>query len=249
MTSHVAFATGDLTATVDDTGNGGASIQSAEYYLDTVNGDGTLLDATDGSFDSVSEDVTLAVTVPSGEHILYVRGQDFARQLGRLQLGAGQRGRRRWPDHHVPDAGSAAHQPRQHLGVAVSATGDDTDSGGSNIAAAEYFVDTVGADGSGTAMTVNPAAPIAEPGRHDPRGDRERAGRGPSRRLDPQPGRGWATGATLVTVNLVVDKTGPNTSGVTVAPNPNNGTLPVQREHPCRPGDRRRPCPIRSRAR
>ena len=30
----------------------------------------------------------------------------------------------------------------------------------------------------------------------------------------------------VVTVNLVVDKTGPGTSGVLVEPSPNNGTLP-----------------------
>jgi hypothetical protein len=35
---------------------------------------------------------------------------------------------------------------------------DDSASGNSNIAAAEYFIDTVGADGSGTAMTTSDGA-------------------------------------------------------------------------------------------
>jgi subtilisin family serine protease len=46
-------------------------------------------------------------------------------------------------------------------GVAVHATGDDSATGGSNITAAEYFLDAPGADGSGTAMTVSAAAPVA----------------------------------------------------------------------------------------
>ncbi len=46
-------------------------------------------------------------------------------------------------------------------GVSVSATGDDSATGGSAIAAAELFVDTVGANGSGTAMTVATTGPVS----------------------------------------------------------------------------------------
>ena len=43
----------------------------------------------------------------------------------------------------------------------LRATGDDTATGGSNIAAAEYFTDVPGPDGTGTVMTVATAAPNA----------------------------------------------------------------------------------------
>ncbi len=223
-TSHVAVATGDLTATVDDTGNGGASIQAAEYYLDTVNGDGTPLDAADGSFDSVSEDVTLAVTVPSGEHILYVRGQDFLGTWGAfssvLVSGADVGG----PTTLSPTLTPRLTNKANTSGVAVSATGDDTDSGGSVIAAAEYFVDTVGPDGSGEAMTVSPEAPVASLDATIPAATVNALDEGPHVvSIHSQDGQGnWGDPAT---VNLVVDATAPTVSGVTVAPNPNNGTL------------------------
>ena len=45
-------------------------------------------------------------------------------------------------------------------------------------------------------------------------------------------GRARATGARPVTVNLTVDKTGPTTSGVSAAPNPNNGVLPFNASTP-----------------
>ncbi|MEB0276713.1 S8 family serine peptidase, partial [Cryobacterium sp. 5B3] len=43
----------------------------------------------------------------------------------------------------------------------LHATGNDTTTGGSAIAAAEYFIDTLGADGAGTAMSVTPTPPTA----------------------------------------------------------------------------------------
>lgn len=43
----------------------------------------------------------------------------------------------------------------------LHAIGDDSEAGGSNIAAAEYFTDSLGTDGAGTAMTVAAAAPTA----------------------------------------------------------------------------------------
>ncbi|MEE8346043.1 MAG: hypothetical protein V3S20_01725, partial [Dehalococcoidia bacterium] len=70
-----------LTALVDDSVTGNSNIQAAEYFIDSVGaeGTGTLMTASDGSFDSDSEIVTASVDV-SGlslvNHTLYVRGQD-----------------------------------------------------------------------------------------------------------------------------------------------------------------------------
>ena len=108
------------------------------------------------------------------------------------------------------------------VGVAVHATGDDTASGGSNITAAEYTMDA----GAAVPMTVNAAAPVA----------------GLDATIDAPTVNALAEGTHLVsirsqdaagnwgaavTVTLTVDRTGPTSSGVSAAPNPNNGTLPI----------------------
>ena len=66
-----------LTATIDDTNTGGSNIASAEYSLE----DGVTwspMDASDGNFDEVSEDVTVTFTAPTtaGIYRLCVRGTD-----------------------------------------------------------------------------------------------------------------------------------------------------------------------------
>lgn len=49
------------------------------------------------------------------------------------------------------------------IDATLRAFGDDVSSGGSNIAQAEYFMDTRGADGTGTAMAVVPTTPAGAP--------------------------------------------------------------------------------------
>jgi hypothetical protein len=64
-------------ATVDDTGKGGAKINGAEYSLD--GGAWTSMDAADGAFDEVAEEVEAAFTpAPVGTHRVCVRGSDTA---------------------------------------------------------------------------------------------------------------------------------------------------------------------------
>ncbi len=110
VTSGVAYAGGTLTATVSDAGTGGSNIAGAEYFVDTVGapGTGTAMAAANAPFDNPTEAVTATVTpaLTGGSHTLYVRGQDSARQLGRRQLGAGQRRRRHRPDDEVPEPDS-----------------------------------------------------------------------------------------------------------------------------------------------
>ncbi len=70
-----------LTATVDDSTTGNSNIQAAEYFIDTAGaaGTGTPMSATDGSFDSDTENVTAIVDVSGldpGTYTLFVRGQD-----------------------------------------------------------------------------------------------------------------------------------------------------------------------------
>jgi len=65
-----------LTATIDDTNTGGSNIDSAGYSLD--GGDWNSMEAQDGTFDEVSEDVEATLTAPSeaGIYNLCVRGTD-----------------------------------------------------------------------------------------------------------------------------------------------------------------------------
>ena len=231
VTSAVAFAGGDLTATIDDSSRGGANVAEAEFYLDVVTGAGTPMDAVVAPFDAVTEDVTAAVAVPSGEHVLYVRGRDAAGNWGPLSSVLVNGGDAGGPATKFPLLTPRLTNTSRTTGVAVSATGDDTATGGSDIAAAEYFIDAVGADGSGSPMAVNVAAPVASLDATIPAATVNGLSEGAHVvYVHSQDAAGnWGD---PVTVNLVVDMTGPTTSGVSVSPSPNNGTQPVNSSTP-----------------
>ena len=235
VASAVSYTAGGLTATIDDAATGGSAIASAEYFLDDIGalGAGTAMSATDGAFDANPEAVTFAVAVPAGQHILYVRGRDAAGNWGVFNSVLVNGG-----DVVGPNTVSATLTPDHTNGEAdvdVSATADDSVTGGSAIDAAEYFIDTVGADGAGTAMTVNVAAPIASVD-----GTITAATIGyPLEGLTEGPHTVYvhsrdASGnwGPAVTLNLVVDRSGPATTDVSVTPNPNNGTMPVNASTP-----------------
>jgi hypothetical protein len=81
-----------VTASIDDTANGGETIAAAEFYVDTPpwrsGAVAHALAATDGSFDSSVEQVTAALTVEgAGSHVVYVRGQDATGQWGPFSAG------------------------------------------------------------------------------------------------------------------------------------------------------------------
>ena len=222
-----------LTAHVDDSTRGGADVQAAEYFLDTVvaPGDGTSMS---GAFTSAAVDVTAtSVSVPSGQHVLYLRGQDSTGNWGPLTSVLVSGG-----DANGPVTRSALLAPRltNHAntgGVAVSATGDDSGTGGSNITAAEYWID----GGSHVAMTVNTAAPVASLDATIPASVINGVGVTPglaegTRVVSIRSQDAGGTWGAPVTVNLVVDVTPPTTGGVSVSPTPNNGTLPVNTSTP-----------------
>ena len=83
-------------------------------------------------------------------------GTGLRRQLGRRRLGDPQPAQ----DRPATTNGSLADSPANGaVPVDVSATGDDSAAGGT-ITDAEYFIDTVAADGTGTAMTRNRTATV-----------------------------------------------------------------------------------------
>jgi FtsP/CotA-like multicopper oxidase with cupredoxin domain len=223
VTSGLAFAAGTLTGTVDDTATGGADIQAVEYYLDTVAGaPAGSLSAADGSFDSPAEDVTGAVGVPAGQHVLYVRGQDSLGNWGVFSSVLVNGGDEVGPA--TTDLTLAPNPTNGSEDVTLAATADDTLAGGSTIQAAEYFVDTDPGVGLATALTVNLPATVASL----------------DGTISAATVAGLSEGAHVVSVRsqdssgnwgpvvateLVVDKTGPDTAGVTAAPDPTNGKV------------------------
>ncbi|MEQ6901408.1 multicopper oxidase domain-containing protein [Nocardioides sp. YIM 152588] len=221
VVSGSTVAGGTLSATVNDgAGHGGSNVDAAEYYVDDVTGTGTALT---GTFGTPSVDVTAAVSVPPGEHVYYLRGQDSAGNWGPftsvLVTGADQGGPTTSGPLLTPNLVNGASSS----GVDVSATADDSESGNSVIAAAEYFIDDVGPDGSGNSMDVNPSAPVASLDATIPPATLDGLNEGAHVvSIHAQDGEGnWGE---VVTVNLTVDESGPLTSGVSAAPSPNNGT-------------------------
>ncbi len=215
---------GLVDVTLSATISGASNISGAEYFVGATGagGGGTAMSAVDGTFDSPSEAVEATITIAdlaalaAGDHTIYVHGSDGtwgAFNFAVLHL-----------DKEGPSTSGTTLAPNPNDGsvnVAVSATGNDTASGGSNIAAAEYFIDATGADGNGTSMTVNVTAPVASLNGTIPAGLAEGSHMVYVHSMDAF---GWW--GDYDTVELVVDQSGPTTSSVTADPNPNNGALP-----------------------
>jgi hypothetical protein len=223
-TTDVAYSAGTLTATVSDAATGGANVTAAAYFVDSVTGTGT---AITGFVVGVSTVVTATVAAPAGQHILYVRGQDSLGNWGPVSSVLVSGGDVVGPATTSPTLTPSLTNGTGTAGVAVHATGSDTATGGSNIAAAEYSIDA----GAATLMTVSPAAPTASLDATIPAAVANALAEGTrvvSIRSQDAPGNWGAP----VTVNLTVDKTAPNTSGVSAAPNPSNGVLPFNASTP-----------------
>jgi hypothetical protein len=219
VTSSVAYAAGTLTATVDDSTTGGNFVTAAEYFIDTVGATGTGT-AMSGTFGSVSVNVSASVVLPSGSHTLYVHGQDNQGNWGAVSSVLVNGGDTTGPATTGPTL--TPNPTNGSVNVAVHATGNDSASGGSNIAAGEYTID----GGAAVPMTVNAAAPVASLDATILAATVNALAQGPhivSIRSQDAAGN-WGAPATIT---LNVDKTAPATSAVSAAPNPNNGTLPI----------------------
>jgi hypothetical protein len=136
-----------LTATIDDSTTGGSNIQSADYKLGS--GAWTPMNAQDGTFDSPTENVTAAFTAPStsGGYALCVRGTDSASLTSAdecITLVVDDQGPLTSAVGVVPAAVSPG------VNVDLTATVDDSTTGGSVIQSAEYSID----GGAWTAMVA-----------------------------------------------------------------------------------------------
>lgn len=240
FTNTMAFTGGILTATIDDTDAGGDNVAAAEYFVDSVgaNGSGTALDAVDATFnDAVTEPVTSTtpLALALGAHTLFVHGQDSVGNWGPM---AALVVTVTAADTTGPAASAATvtpattnHTPNT-VTAAVAATVDDGATGGGVVDAAEYFIDSAGPDGTGTAMAVSPAGAVvvSADGTID---NATLAGLTEGTHTVLVHGRdlagNWGAAAPAP---LVIDRTGPSATGVSASPNPNNGTVPVNTSTP-----------------
>ncbi len=233
LTSGITVVPGNpivtINATVSDVSTGGSNVTAAEARIDSV---GAAPIAMTGTFGSPTASVSVAIdTTPlsSGTHTVYVRGIDSAANTGPNAFTTFT------IDRDGPAVSGIILTPSvtNSAAVAVSATADDRPTGNANISAAEYFIDAVGADGSGTALAVSAAQPVASITGSIAAGIV--AGLAPGTHtiyfhaLDANGNWGSAAAATAT---LTIDRTGPATSGASVNPTPNNGTVGVNSTNP-----------------
>ena len=83
-----------ISATIDDTANGGQAVAAAEYYVDVPPWNSgavpQLLAASDGGFGGPREQVTATLATDGlapGQHVIYVRGQDALGTWGPFSAG------------------------------------------------------------------------------------------------------------------------------------------------------------------
>lgn len=219
---------GSVDVTLNATISGTSNIMGAEFFIDVqgADGSGIAMIASDGAFDAFSEVVEATISTTDlallnpGDHTIFVHGTDGTWGVYNFAVlhldieGPVTNGTTLVPN---PSAGNVS--------VGISATGNDSTTGNSNITAAEFFIDTTGPDGTGTAMSVNVFEPIASlTGSIDaatmatlPEGTHDVY-------VHSMDAFGWWGGYEITT--LVVDQTGPTTSNIVANPNPNNGSLP-----------------------
>ncbi|MDQ2749452.1 MAG: multicopper oxidase domain-containing protein [Actinomycetota bacterium] len=232
-----------VTADLSDVTTGGSAVTQAEFVVDDAVSTGVGFGvAMAGSFGSTTvSGVTGTIPVvpaggapcvpatgpapvalsclDAGKHTVFVRGLDAAGNwgvVGSVILNLPKTGPQ-------TTNGSVESPANGKSDVALSATGDDS-AAGLKITAAEYFVDTVGANGGGTAMSLNRSATIVS----------EDAVLHAADVLALPEGVHHLYVHSKDTLNLwgppldvpfTVDITGPTVDAASVGPNPSNGIL------------------------
>lgn len=202
-----------------------SNITAAEYFIDATGANGTGI-AVAGSFGSTTVAVNATISIvqlsglASGNHTIYVHGTDginwsaFASAVLKL-------------DKAGPATSGMTLSPNPSNGlvsVALSATGNDSATGGANVTAAEYTFD------GGTAVSMTPggaAAPVRSLSATIPAGLTAGSHTVAVRSQDAL--GNWGAFATI-TLNVVASP--PVTSNVSASKNPNNGALPLNASQP-----------------
>src|SRR5207247_2487260 len=130
-----------------------SNVAAAEYFIDNsscTSGSGTAMSSSDGTFDNKNENVTATLTsgqfagLSEGSHTLYVHGKDAVGNWGTCQSVTFVK------DTVGPVTTNTAVSPTP-TNSAPTVTATETDAT-TNVMGAEFFIDSVGANGSGTAM-------------------------------------------------------------------------------------------------
>jgi hypothetical protein len=203
-----------ITANISDTLTGGSTIASAQYSLDS--GTWTAMEAQDDAFDEINEVVTATATAPAtlGNYSLCVRGQDSSGNTGAptcITLSV--------DDNSGPTTSDVVANPNPaefSQAITITANIDDSSTGDSTIASAQYSLDggtswspmsaqDGGFDEAAEAVTASTNAPSLH-------GDYNLCVRG----IDNSGNTG-----TVVCITLVVtDNVGPQASNLVADPNP-----------------------------
>jgi len=197
----------------------GAGATAAEYYLDSLASAPSPMVVL-GPSATATIDALVVAALASGSHNVYVRAADGttwgSANFAVLVI-----------DRTGPSTTGLALSPSVTAGaadVAVTATADDRPSGGAAIAAAELSID----GGAASPLTATPAlsGPLASLTGTIPAATLALLPSGPHavsvRSQDALGNWGAAAGATLL-----LDRTGPTASLVSLAPNPSNGRVGV----------------------
>lgn len=211
-----------VTASFSDAATGGSNIAAAEGFIDTVGttGTGFAFVAADGLFNSPTEsgygDIPLAVvgTLSQGNHTIYVHARDAAGNWG------GNSTTVLVIEKLPPTVSAVTLTPpaSNNTAVVVSANANDTATGNSNIAGGEYFIDTSGTAGTGTPMAPVAASPNTTISATIPAATIGALTTGNHTvyvRAKDAAGN-WSTTATAT---LLIDRTSPTFSGITLNPN------------------------------
>ncbi len=210
-----------LAATISDSNS---ALVAAEYAIDTLGlpGSGSAMNGTpSASPASISASISTSTlaTLSSGNHTIYVRGQDAAGNWSAavsvvLNL-----------DKAGPTTSGLTLSPaltNGSIAVNLQATGSDVASGNANVVAAEYTLDA----STPQSMTLATIQPISSMTATIPAATVLGLSQGTHTVLvRSQDSRGnWGANAAIT---LTVDKTGPVASAISVSPTPNNGTIAV----------------------
>lgn len=215
----------DMMFTLDSTTTSGLGITSWEYYLNDFDGTPEGTGLTSGT---TTEAITTTIpaaafsALPAGDVTVYIRGFDSAGTPGPVNsviLDLVTEG-------PVISGLSLYSSPANGTQpVTLLGTADDRIVGSLNVVQAQYFIDTLGAPGTGTDMTLTPS-PVASISASIPAAAIAALSEGPHTiyvmAVDEL--GNWGQPSTIV---LDVDKTGPASTGTYLWPNPNNGTQSV----------------------
>jgi hypothetical protein len=237
VTSNVAIVPGGTTdgtsalALSASATSAGFTVTAAEYYIDNTSGSSSPMAGSFGSATVSDLNASISTStlgaLAAGPHTVYVRAQDANSKWGAFASTTFNL------DNAGPKITGLALNPGQTngaTGVDIAATADDTTTGNSNVTAAEYFIDSAGSNGSGTALSTNQTSPIVALTGTIPASTVNGLSEGSHTvKVHAQDSTGNWSDANAFSATLKVDKTGPtasaNGSGLGISPNPSNGLI------------------------